>query len=128
MMKASVVLERLGEAPTLQDGLAPEAVAKALRDLNGARDVTMIISAQGTSERLMVAIDGSSAFLGLERSDGLLQFVIRGEQEGTCLFTIGGQESEIERRYLPEIGTAAVVVKEWLQGGEISSQGHWERQ
>lgn len=44
------------------------------------------------------------------------------------MFSIGGQESEIEVRYLPEIGTAAVAVKEWLQRGETSSQGHWERQ
>jgi len=129
-MKASVVVERLGEASAPQHGLSPESVAEVLRDLDGARDVTMTVSPEGTSERLMVAIDGSRAFLGLERSDGLLQFVVGDDkQEATaCLFTIGGQQSEIEGRYLPEIGTAAVVVKEWLQTGESSTLGHWERQ
>ena len=42
--------------------------------------------------------------------------------------TIGSQESKIESRYLPEVAVAAVVVKEWLKGGERIAYGHWERQ
>jgi hypothetical protein len=129
MRNANIELERVGEMPVARNELSPDTVAEAILDLEGARGVTMTITPDGAGEHLMVAVDGSRAFLGLERSDGLLQFVVHGDNlEGVRAFSIGGQESEIEDRYLPEVGTAAVVVEEWLQVGEASSQGHWERQ
>lgn len=128
--RATVVLERCGETSSPRSGLSPEEVAEAVRGLGGSHDVTVIISPEGIDERLMVAVDGSRAFLGLERPDGLLQFAVgddgpRGEAHP---FTIGSQESEIESRYLPELAVAVVVVKEWLEGGERTAHGHWERQ
>jgi hypothetical protein len=90
----------------------------------------MTISPEWVDERMMVAIDGSRAFLGLERQDQLMQFVVRNhhQQGATRPFTIGGQESEIETRYLSELRAAAVAVEEWLEGCESSTQGHWEQQ
>jgi hypothetical protein len=129
MRNANIELERVGEMSVARNELSPDAVAEAILDLGGARGVTMTITPDGSGEHLMVAVDGSRAFLGLERSDGLLQFVVHDDsQKGVHAFSIGGQESEIENRYLPEVRTAAVVVEEWLQAGEASSQGHWERQ
>jgi hypothetical protein len=128
MRNANIELERAGEMSAARNGLSPDAVAEAILNLDGARDVTMTITPEGACEHLIVAIDGSRAFLGLERSDELLQFVVHGDNlEGVHTFSIGGQESEIHDRYLPEVRTAAVVVEEWLQAGEASSEGHWER-
>lgn len=130
MRNANIELERVGQISVARNGVSPDAVAEAIQNLDGARDVTMTVTPEGVAgEHLMVAIDGSRAFLGLERTDGLLQFVVHGHNtEEAHAFSIGGQESEIEGRYLPEVSIAAVVVEEWLQTGEASSQGHWERQ
>ena len=129
-VRTTVVLERQGEPAFPRSGLSPNEVARELLELDGSRDVTVIVSPEGGDEHLMIAIDGSRAFLGLERSDGLLQFTVRNpdQERKTSPFTIGGQESEIETRYLTDLTTAAVVVEEWLEGGESSTQGYWERQ
>jgi hypothetical protein len=129
-LKVTVVVEHGGETSSPRSGLSPEAAAQAVRDLDGSRDVTVTISPEGLDERLLVGVDGSRAFIGLERPDGLFQFVTRNhDQQGARRpFMIGGQESEIESRYLPELRTAAIVIEEWLEGGEASTQGHWERQ
>jgi hypothetical protein len=127
---ATVEVERLGEASPPESGMSPEAIPHALRALEGSRDVTMIISPEGVDERLMAAIDGSRAFLGLERPDGLFQFVPRGHdsQERTTGFRIGGQSTDIEGKYVLDLPTAALVVAKWLDEGEASSLGAWERQ
>lgn len=119
-----------GETSDPRTGLSADAVARTLLDLGGTRDFTVTVSPEDVDERLLVAVDGSHAFLGLERPDGLLQFVVNGHdvESATHPFTIGGQQSDIESRYLPELPTAAAVVKEWLDGGEPSAHGHWERQ
>jgi hypothetical protein len=125
---ATVVVERLDEASRPESGLSPEAVGHALRALEGSRDVTMIISPEGIDERLMAAIDGSHVFLALERSDGLFQFLpgMHDKPEGTVPLEIGGQPTHIEAKYVLDLPTAAIVVAEWLEGGEWSTQGTWE--
>jgi hypothetical protein len=130
MRNTNIELERQGQISVARNEVSPDAVAKAIQNLYGATNVTMTITPEGVSgEHLMVAIDGSRAFLGLECTDGLLQFVINDHNtEEARAFSIGGQEAQIEGRYLPEVSIAAVVVEEWLQTGEASSQGHWERQ
>lgn len=127
---ATVEVERLGDASRPESGLSPEAVGHALRALDGSRNATMIISPEGIDERLMATIDGSHVFLGLERSDGLFQFVLRRHDtpEATVPFKIGGQATDIEGKYVLDVPTAAVVVAEWLYEGEPSSYGTWERQ
>lgn len=126
---ATVAVERLDEASRPESGLSPEAVGHALRALEGSRDVTMIISPEGIDERLMAAIDGSHVFLALERSDGLSQFLPRlhDKPEGAVPFEIGGQTTDVEAKYVLDLPTAAIVVAEWLEGGEWSTQGTWER-
>jgi hypothetical protein len=130
MWNANIEIERVGQVRVARHGVSPDAVAEAIHNLDGARDVTMTITPEGVAgEHLMVAIDGSRAFLGLERTDGLLQFAVYSHNtEEVHAFSIGGQESMIEGRYLPEVSIAAVVVEEWLQKGEMSAQGYWERQ
>ena len=110
--RATVVLERCGETSSPRSGLSPEEVAEAVRGLGGGHDVTLIISPEGIDERLMVAVDGSRAFLGLERPDGLLQFAVSDDypQGEAQPFTIGSQESEIESRYLPDLTLITIKI------------------
>lgn len=128
-LRSSVVLERYGEASPPRTGLAPEEVVRELVGLDGSRDVTVSIRPDGVDEQIMVAVDGSRAFLGWQRPDGLLQFATRGHDEGTQArkFMIGGQETDLEARYLLDIATAAIVIDAWLTGREPSVKGQWER-
>src|SRR5437762_630857 len=100
--RAAVVLEHQGEASSLRSGLSAEAVVRTVRGLAGGRDVTVTITTEGVDERLMIAVDRSRAFVGLERPDGLFQFVSGNDdqQQVTQPPTIGGQGADIESRYL----------------------------
>jgi hypothetical protein len=88
----------------------------------------MVVSPEGSDERLMIAVHGTHAFLGLERRDGLFQFHSsdREAKDGTSFFVIGGQGTRVESRYVLDVGSAALVVEEWLRG-ESSALGVWER-
>jgi hypothetical protein len=127
---ATVEVERLGEALVPRVGLTAEAVGHELRALEGSRNITMIISAEGTDERLIAAVDGSRVFLGMERPDGLFQFVPRQHDtpDATVPFQLAGQSTDIEGKYILDLPTAVLVVAEWLDEGESSSLGVWERQ
>jgi len=129
--RVSVELQHAGElSPPKRARLSSDAVVEAVEQLAGSRDVTMTVYMDGSDERLMVAVDGSRAFLGLERTDGLFQFAldeVAGRQLSTMRFTVGGQDTDIETRLLVDLPTAAVVAREWLEAGESSSRGSWER-
>jgi hypothetical protein len=121
-------VEREDSSPSIRSGLSAEEVANAVRNL-GMEDATVTIFREGTDENLMVAVSGQSAFLGLERLDGLFQHVSYGNygRERRRL-KIGNQETDIESRYVLDLATAAKVIREWLDKGEKSSFGFWERQ
>jgi hypothetical protein len=122
-------IERDHEVGPPTTGLSDEAVAAVVRDLQGERDATVMVSREGLDDRLMVAVSDDRVFLGLERPDGLFQFAeANNVSEGTQSFIIGGQEAEIEKRFLVSVDTAVAVVREWLDRGEDSSIGRWERQ
>ncbi len=127
--RATITVESPGQHLPPQSGVSLDEVIETLRRLAGIHDVTMIVVPESSDERLMIAVDGSRAFLGLERPDGLLQFTSAKphSDDETLPFTIGGQEADIETRYLLDLQTAAAVVREWLQGGDLSLHGHWER-
>jgi len=125
----AVQVERGGRTE-LMEGVSVEAVVNAVRDAFGQRDVTFAITADSADDRLLVAVDGSDAFLGLEGADGVFQFVVTdfAVHQGSRAFVIGGQESDIEARYLSDIQTAATVVEGWLTGIEVTTLGFWEPQ
>ena len=104
-------------------------MTRVLRSLDGDHDVTMAISGYGREGTIMVAVDGASVFLGLERPDGLFQFssVRRDRMRSSRPFTIGGQEADIETQHLLDLDTASIVIDEWLTGRDASAQGVWER-
>lgn len=126
----TIDIEFDGEPDRPSKKVSYDEVADDVTALEGSRDVTMTISDDQRSERLMVAVDGSLAFLGLERHDGLLQFASPDPHHAheTRPFMIGGQESDIEVQYLLSVGTAAAVVRDWLKGVDSSAYGSWQLQ
>lgn len=126
----TVELDRRGQAPNISGvtGLSPEAVARIIRSLEGESDVTATIRREGSDARLLVAVSGTWALVGLHGSDGIFQYVAHGDQRvGTKLLSIGGQDTRIESRYISEVTAAADVVREWLLEGIDASPGAWER-
>jgi hypothetical protein len=124
----TVIIEHSDHSLTVRADLSAEDAADVVRNLEGEADITVTISPEGLDEKLMVGIDYAWAFLGLERLGGLLQYVANvNECLGTQPFTIGGQEVDMESRYVSPVAVAADVIKEWLSKGENSSFGYWER-
>jgi len=103
-------------------------VEAAIAGLERERDVTLVIELDGADERLMIAVDGSVAFLGLERADGLFQFAIQSKPSGRRELLIGGQPTSLDARYLVDLKIASLIAREWVERGEDSSYGSWERQ
>lgn len=128
---APVHVERSRADVDASDILPAAAIAQAVRDLEGEQGLTLTISPVGGSTRLFIAIDGSTAFLGSERVDGVdgvVQFATRalGSTEPTGTLMIGGQLTEVETRYLLGVQEAATAIQDWLDDKE-SSIGFWER-
>lgn len=125
---SSVTVERDGHLVSAQRRVLPADVVTAVRELQGGRDITVSVEPEGLEERLVLAVEGSRGFLGLERPDGRFQFCPADPAAASHQFLIGGQPTNIEAKYVVELSTAADVVDEWLALGEASSAGSWERQ
>ncbi|MFN2525440.1 MAG: hypothetical protein ABR505_04150 [Actinomycetota bacterium] len=124
----TVIIERAGQEEDRREGLPVGEVERLIMSMEGERDATVSVQLTELEERAFVAVDAGHAFIGLERSDGVFQFARRNAGLTRTPFTIGGQETDIEVRYLVNIDTAAAIVREWLRNGEESSIGSWERQ
>ena len=92
------------------------------------RDVTITIELEDSDQRLMIAVDGQVAFLGLEVEDSAFQFASQTEEHGRRDLIIGGQTTSIDGRYLVEVSKAAAIAREWCERGQDSAYGWWERQ
>lgn len=88
----------------------------------------MTVELNDADERLMIAVDGSLVFLGLERTDGLFQFATEVEGAAERALVIGGEPTCLDLRHLVDVSTAAAVARERFDQGEQSSYGWWERQ
>ena len=121
-------VQRGGHWLPVRRGVPTSDVAGILRAFEGEPDVNLTISWEGTDERLLVAVSGALAFLGLDGPDGIFQFVGHDQgRRGTQRLMIGGQATDIESRSVLCVEEAAVVADEWLKGGRQSSLGDWER-
>lgn len=125
---SSVSVERGGELVSRRRGVQPADVVTAVRELQGGRDITVSIEPDGIEERLIVALDRTCGFLGLERPDGIFQFCPAVSATNSREFLIGGQPTEIEARYVVDVVAVSDVIAEWLSFGETSSLGSWQRQ
>jgi hypothetical protein len=126
--RLTVVIERAGEVQTSHDGVPGAEVARIIEKMTGPADATVMLGLDGRDERLLVAVDNGLAFIGLERTDGVFQFARPDAEPGTTPLTIGAQEADIETRYVVDLETAGAVIQEWVDRGEDSSLGVWERQ
>jgi hypothetical protein len=127
---SAVTMKLEGEdcSPTVRSGLSSADVARAVRDL-GHADATVTIFRDGIDEKLLVAVSRGMAVLGWERLDGLLQYVSNAnDNREERTLRIGHQETNIESRYVLNLANAVDVIQEWLNNGETSSFGFWERQ
>src|SRR5262245_18206502 len=70
-----------------------------LRSYAHASDVTVSIRLQSNQGLLLVALEAGIAFVGLEQSDGVYQYVADEVAEGKRQFVIGGQPTSIDTRY-----------------------------
>jgi len=123
-----VEVDREGQPRTVRTGLSANDVVGIIRALEGEPDVTVTISREGADERLLVAISGSLAFLGLIGPDEVFQFVGSDKgRGGTQRLMIGGQSTDIKSQYVLCVERAASVAYEWLNVGRQSSLGAWER-
>jgi hypothetical protein len=121
-------IEHPDHPSTVRTGLSAKDAADIVRALEGEADVTVTMS-MSVGENLSIAVDHAWVFLGLERIDGVFQYVSSADEcTGTQQFRIGGQEVYIDSRYVSPVTTAANVVEEWFKDGEGSSFGYWERQ
>ena len=126
---AEITVEDGGDPPTVRTGLSATDVVGIIRSLEGRTDVTATIQRKGIDERLLVAISGGKAFLGLDAPEGVFQFALPGEHHsGTQRLVIGGQATDIESRYVLCVDKAARVAYEWLKGSRHSVFGAWQRQ
>ena len=124
-----VWIEREGHRTALPGLRSPDDVAAAVAALEGERDVTLEIQPRGFADRVLIAVDGANAFVGLfDPDDWASQFRRHDFKDGPrAAMTIGGQTSHIDRPYLLDVALAARVVGEWLTSTE-PTEGRWERQ
>jgi hypothetical protein len=122
-------IERDGRRSCLGADLSADDIAAFVRNLEAELDATLSLSRIGSEGRLLLAVSRGQAFLGLELPEGLLQYVVASSQVGgTQRFRVGGQEVDIESRYVLDMASAATVVLEWLADPTMPSSGDWERQ
>lgn len=126
-LQVKIKIDRWGHPPVLNTARTGAEVGFVLRGLEGEPDTTVTISRDGMDELLLVAVSGARAFLGLDGPEGVFQFAHRDNgRRGRQQLIIGGQESDIESRYVLCLEEAARVAEEWLKKGRESSFGVWE--
>ena len=124
----TVRIERAGKPEVRLESVSVDEVARLITALSGERGTTISVQPDGLDERLLVAVDGTRAFIGLKSPDGLFQFAPRDTTSTATLFTIGGQVADIDSRVLVDLDTAARVLREWVIAGARPSLGTWARQ
>ncbi len=66
-----IEVERCGELASVRKDVLANEVAGVVRAFKGEPDVTLVIARVGTNERLLVAISGARAFVGLDSPGGI---------------------------------------------------------
>lgn len=102
-------------------------VGALLRPYASASDVTVSITLPADHGTLLVALEAGSAFLGLQMSDGIYQYVADDAREGKSLFVIGGARTWIDTRYVLPVAEAIQVLTPWLAGSPPLATLEWER-
>lgn len=104
-------------------------VGRVICGLADEPDVTVTISGSHPSAgRIMIAVSGGNYFLGtLSPDGGVYQYAAaESEQPGArTTFSIEGEVTGIESRWVADAGTAAAAVREWLAAGCEAPSGNW---
>lgn len=75
---------------------------------------------------LLIALDRAKATIGLDSLDGTYQYVASEPADGHTTLIIGGQQTDIDRRYIVATSEAVDVICAWLSGSPLPA-GNWER-
>ena len=124
-----IIIERSGK-PLIEEVVPdPDAVQSIVKGLEGEPDATVTVERNDFRALLLIAITGSRAFVGLDNNpDGVSQYVATDEERGSGnSFSIGGQETEIDPRYVLSVTAAADVAQQWAAGSD-DLRGSWEAQ
>ena len=128
-MPVTISVSHGGREQPLPDVADPvREVSGLLRAYADASDVTVSIRLPSNQGLLLVALEAGSAFVGLERSDGVYQYVADEAAEGKRQFVIGGQPASIDRRYVLPVPAAIDVLTACLTGTGPPAVAAWERQ
>jgi hypothetical protein len=126
---ARISVSRAGRMQTLPRVTDPVGeVTRLLHTHAHASDVTVSIELPDDHGLLHVALEGGDAFLGLETSCGVYQYLADATAQGTRQFVIGGQTTGIETRYVLPIPAAIEMLTECLARPDPLAAAEWERQ
>ena len=125
--KAKISIERGGISAPSQ--MVPSgAVVEALLALRGGRDATFEVAPEGRDSRILIAVDGTDAVVGLVEPDAVYELSDPKRAGGPARrFIIGGQETSIASEFSVRLDHAAKVVEAWLEGDGSPPVGRWVR-
>jgi hypothetical protein len=122
----TVRIERRGhpaEVRTVTDDNR-SSVVELLAGLSDETDV--ILGLETDAGTLLIALDRAKATIGLDSLDGTYQYVAGEPGDGHATLIVGGQQTDIDRRYVVGTSEAVDVVRAWLSGSPLPA-GEWER-
>jgi hypothetical protein len=124
-----ISVSRRGREQVLSVGNDPVSdVGSFLRAHTDSSDVTLSIELPDDHGTLLVALESGSAFVGLERPEGVYQYVANAASMGQREFIIGGQSTSVDTRYVLPIPAAIQLVTSCLGESEPVAGPAWERQ
>jgi hypothetical protein len=126
---ATISVNRAGRNQLLLRASDPvREVSMLLQAEAHASDLTISIQLSDDRGLLLVALEAGSAFVGLEASGGIYQYVADENAPGTEQFVIGGQSTAIDRRYVLAIPEAIELLTTCLAGPDPLAATTLERQ
>lgn len=114
--------------PVVKAGDPVGEVSRLLQALAHASDLTVSIQLSDDRGLLLVALEAGYAFVGLETSGSVYQYVADETAQGTEQFVIGGQSTAIDRRYVLAIPAAIQLLTTCLAEPNPLDAKTWERQ
>ena len=103
-------------------------VSRLLQTYGHLSDVTVSIQLPDGRGLLLAALEDGGAFVGLETSGGVYQFVADAEADGTRQFMIGGQPTVVDRRYVLPQPKVIELLAACLATSDLFAVTEWERQ
>jgi len=126
---ARVSISRGGREQALPLITDPTGEVTRLLQLHAhASDVTVSIQLPDNHGLLLIAVEAGYAFVGLQTSGRVYQYLADARAEGTRHFVMGGQTTAVEMRYVLPIPKAVELATACLTRPDALAGTAWERQ